>query len=88
LWVPLAARIRALQRGTSVNEVCREAIVRFARSDEDVEARLQSLLAIGERACSSSADAWPGRDQLYGEVLQARGLIAGASAKSRRRASR
>jgi hypothetical protein len=71
-----AARIKALQQGTSVNEVCREAIERFAgpsprqRADELMAAfrevgRHVKPLPKGEKA-------WPGREALYEEVLSQR----------------
>jgi len=70
-----AARIRALQLGTSVNEVCREAITRFAQADESAQRQALQLLALTERARPSSRPAWPGRDRLYDEILAARGLL-------------
>jgi hypothetical protein len=66
------ARIKALQEGTSVNEICRQAIERFAvpaqqRADEMIAtwrevARHVKPLPAGEKA-------WPGRDALYEERL-------------------
>lgn len=66
------ARIKALQEGTSVNEICRKAIERFAepaqqRADEMMAtwrevARHVKPLPPGERA-------WPGREALYEERL-------------------
>ena len=83
-----AARIRALQLGTSVNEVCRDAIARFAQYDEDAKRRAQRLLAIAERARPSSRPAWPGREPLYDEVLHERGLLAGTAHRAARRSAR
>jgi len=72
-----AARIRAVKEGTSVNEICRQAIERYARRNED---RLAQYLELKARI-----DANPGvsgkqlphitREQLYEEVLAERGLI-------------
>lgn len=66
------ARIKALQEGTSVNEICRQAIERFAvpaaqRADEMIAAwrevaRHVKPLPPGEKA-------WPGREALYEERL-------------------
>lgn len=77
------ARIKAVQQGTSVNEVCRQAIERFVRGDDAQRAqraaRAQRLLQIAAAATNpGSAPAWPGRDALYGEALRERGLLGGA----------
>lgn len=66
------ARIKALQEGTSVNEICRQAIERFAvpprqRADDMIAAwrevaRHVKPLPPGEKA-------WPGREALYEERL-------------------
>lgn len=71
------ARIKAVQQGTSVNEICRQAVERFARgSDDDAEARLARLLAIAAQATAhGSGPAWPGREAFYDEVLRERGLL-------------
>lgn len=71
-----AARIKALQQGTSVNEICREAIARFAGSSD---AGAQMLAALRELARQVPAGppgepAWPGREALYDEVMRERGL--------------
>lgn len=72
-----AARLKALQQGTSVNEVCREAIARFAQVDEAVDQRLAKLrrlaVQVGQRTAPEPL--WPGRDALYDEVLSERGLL-------------
>jgi len=47
-----AARVRALKEGTSVDEICRQAIERYARRNEDRLARYLELQA--------SIDANPG----------------------------
>ena len=83
-----AARIKALQLGTSVNEVCRDAIARFAQADEDTRQRAQRLLALAERARPSSQQAWPGRERFYDEVLRERRLSKEAAPKAPRRAAR
>jgi hypothetical protein len=83
-----AARVKALQLGTSVNEVCRDAIARFAQPDEDANRHARQLLAIAERARPSSRPAWPGRERLYDEVLHARGLLAETAPKPARRSAR
>lgn len=75
------ARIKAVQQGTSVNEVCRQAIERFVRGDDAQRAqraeRARRLLQIAASATNSGlAPAWPGRDALYGDALRERGLLA------------
>jgi Arc/MetJ family transcription regulator len=40
-----AARVRAVKEGTSVNEICRQAIERYARRNEDRLARYLELQA-------------------------------------------
>jgi hypothetical protein len=77
-----------LQLGTSVNEVCRDAIARFAQADEDTRQRAQRLLALAERARPSSQRAWPGRGRLYDEVLRERGPSTEPAPKAPRRAAR
>lgn len=63
-----AARVKAVQQGTSVNEICRQAIERFAQESGDVEARLTRLNALAKKARAIGTDAlWPGREVLYGE---------------------
>jgi hypothetical protein len=61
-----------VRQGTSVNEICRRAIERFAQGAGDVEARLARLNALAKKArppeASPCAEAlWPGREALYGE---------------------
>lgn len=72
------ARIKAVQEGTSVNEVCRQAIERFVRGDDAQRerrvARAQRLVQIAASARRSGpAPAWPGRAALYDELLRERG---------------
>lgn len=83
-----AARIKALQLGTSVNEVCREAIARFAQQEDDAQRRVRRLLAIVERAQPSSRPAWPGRERLYQEVLEERGLLQEPTPRAARKRAR
>jgi hypothetical protein len=77
------ARIKAVQQGTSVNEICRQAVERFARGDaaqqqQRVE-RLQRLLANAAKATpQGTGPAWPGRAAFYDEVLRERGLLQDA----------
>ncbi len=70
-----AARIKAVQEGTSVNEICREAIARYAqpaqRDGEDFMARLRELAARMPKG-QSAERAWPGRDALYEEAMAER----------------
>lgn len=70
-----AARVKAVQEGTSVNQICREAIERYAqpaqRNGEDFLAQLRELAARMPRAPAGQA-AWPGRDALYEEAMAER----------------
>jgi hypothetical protein len=47
------ARIKALQQGTSVNEICRQAIERFAASGDDSQDFMAELIAISNRVSRS-----------------------------------
>lgn len=71
-----AARIKAVQQGTSVNEVCREAIARFAGSADQGHNTLAALRALASQVPASTSDepAWPGRSAFYDEVMRERGL--------------
>ncbi len=73
-----AARVKAAEQGTSVNEVCREAIARFAQADQEVLARVDRLRAIAGRALPAegraAGAAWPGRERFYDEIMRERGL--------------
>jgi hypothetical protein len=72
------ARIKAVGQGTSVNEICRQAIERYVREDGgDARARVRRVLALADQAqpAGDGAPAWAGRDALYGEVLRERGLV-------------
>ena len=66
-----AARIKALQEGTSVNEICRQAIARYAQPADDGDAFMAKWMALAKRM-KPSADGqplWPGREALYDEML-------------------
>jgi len=63
-----AARLRALQQGTSVNEICREAIARFARHDDKSDEHLAQLRVLARKMRRGAGPAWPGRDALYAEA--------------------
>lgn len=66
-----AARIKALKEGTSVNEICRQAIARFARPEDDAAEFVATLRAIARRArpVPKGEPIWPGREALYKEML-------------------
>ena len=70
------ARIKALQQGTSVNEICREAIERFAGPSP--QQRTEDLMAafrhVGKhvKPLPEGEKSWPGREALYEEVLAGR----------------
>lgn len=65
-----AARVRAVQHGTSVNEVCRQAIAEFAGQSDDPQDWLRRLQAVAARQVT------PGtvgrRDDWYDEALDDR----------------
>jgi hypothetical protein len=64
-----AARIKAVQQGTSVNEVCRQAIESFARGAGDAQARMARLKVLAKKVRSEDLQPlWPGRDALYAET--------------------
>ena len=60
-----AARIKAVQQGTSVNEVCRQAIEVFARGAGDADARLARIKALAKKVRVTDEPLWPGREALY-----------------------
>jgi plasmid stability protein len=69
-----AARIKAVQQGTSVNEICREAIARFAApavGPDDFLAELRALAARVPKA-TDGQPAWLGRDAMYEEAMAER----------------
>ena len=73
-----AARIKAVQEGTSVNEICREAIARYAqpaqRDGEDFLAQLRVLAARNRvpRAPGVAAEPLPSRNDMMEEALAER----------------
>jgi hypothetical protein len=73
------ARVKAVQEGTSVNEVCRQAIEQFAgpQAEDSVDAILAKLreLASHARPSHDGEPLWPGREALYEEVMRERGLV-------------
>jgi plasmid stability protein len=83
-----AARIKAAQQGTSVNEVCRDAIARFAQADQEVQERIDRLRAIAGRARPGQGSGWPGRERFYDEVLEERGLLGTSVPAARTRPAR
>ena len=61
-----AARVKAVQQGTSVNEICRQAIEAFARGATDADARVARLKALAKKVRSPDYEPlWPGREALY-----------------------
>lgn len=60
-----AARIKAVQQGTSVNEVCRQAIEAFAQGAGDTQARLARIKALAKKMRVTHQPLWPGREALY-----------------------
>jgi hypothetical protein len=67
------ARIKALKDGTSVNEICRRAILQYVGRDADVERRIARLRASFARSLprpANSPPAWQGREALYEERMQ------------------
>ena len=60
-----AARIKAVQQGTSVNEVCRQAIEAFAQGAGDTQARLARIKALAKKMRVTDQPLWPGREALY-----------------------
>lgn len=62
-----AARIKAVQQGTSVNEICRQAIEAYTRGPGDAAARLGRLRALAKKVSSDGTPLWPRRDALYNE---------------------
>ena len=73
-----AARVKAVQEGTSVNQICREAIERYAqpaqRNGEDFLAQLQALAArnIVPRAPGVPPEPLPSRNDMMEEALAER----------------
>ena len=71
-----AARVRAVKEGTTVDEICRQAIERYARRSEDRLARYRELQASIDANPGVSGKPLPAitREQLYDEMLAERGL--------------
>ena len=72
-----AARIKALQQGTSVNEICREAIARFAAPVEDHESFMKQLIAISDKMSRATAGKpteppYPSSEAMYDEAMEER----------------
>ena len=72
-----AARVKALQQGTSVNEVCRRAITAFAQEGDEAavaraHAKAQAFrhLTLSIARPAGSASAWNlSRDEMYEEMF-------------------
>ena len=62
-----AARVKAVQQGTSVNEICRQAIEAFAQGAGDADARIARIKALAKKVRSVDDPVWPGRDALYSD---------------------
>ena len=70
-----AARIKALQENTSVNEICREAITKYAGAGlNDGAARAARFRELTRQLALEHAEpyVWPGREAFYDEVLSER----------------
>jgi hypothetical protein len=66
------ARIKALEQGTSVNEICRQAIERLVNRNEAGErlaAALRESFANALPREPGAGPAWEGREALYAERL-------------------
>mgnify|MGYP001417921354 FL=1 len=69
-----AARVRAIKEGTSVNEICRRAIVVYARRQDDRLARYRELLARVDAAPAMKGKRLgkESREELYEALLAER----------------
>lgn len=70
-----AARIKALQENTSVNEICREAIAKYAGATlNDGAARAARFRELTRQLALEHAEPceWPGREAFYDEVMRER----------------
>jgi hypothetical protein len=74
-----AARVKAVQEGTSVNEICRQAIARCVGQADDVAQFTKRLNALSARhakgaeaARSPKRPATSGREQLISEAIDDR----------------
>ncbi|MFN8895627.1 MAG: hypothetical protein ACK5Y8_18040 [Betaproteobacteria bacterium] len=67
------ARVKAVQQGTSVNDICREAIERFASDGvaDDFLCELRAVAARGRRRARAAPVPAP-RDALMDEALRER----------------
>jgi predicted transcriptional regulator len=85
------ARIKAAESGTSVNEVCRQAIQQFAGVDREAQAEafIATLRSLREEIARSptsqgAGPLWPGRDALYEEMLAERSTGPGGPRPERK----
>ena len=62
------ARIKAVQQGTSVNEICRQAIEAFAQGAGDADLRISRIKALARKVRPGDEPLWPGREALYSEL--------------------
>jgi hypothetical protein len=75
-----AARIKALQQGTSVNEICREAITRFAAPVKDHAEWMRAWRQLGQEiqagylveGAAQPEPMWPSREAMYDEIMAER----------------
>ncbi len=69
-----AARIKAVQQGTSVNEICRDAIARYAAPADDADAFTRALRAIAARAAKAPRlpAQLPSRNDVMDEAMDER----------------
>jgi hypothetical protein len=72
-----AARIKAVQQGTSVNDICRDAITRFAApavDHDDLLAQLRALAARNHvsRPAGNAAEPLPSRNAWMDEAMAER----------------
>ena len=70
------ARVKALEQGTSVNEVCRQAIERLVnrnQAGERLVAGLRASFAPALPRQPGAGPAWEGREALYAQRLDSIG---------------
>lgn len=70
------ARVKALEQGTSVNEVCRQAIERLVNRNQAGERLVAGLRASFAHALPrqpGAGPAWEGREALYAQRLDSIG---------------
>lgn len=66
------ARIKAVQDGTSVNEICRQAIEQYVGRESEGERRvamLRATFALAKRRPPGAGPAWEGREAIYAERM-------------------